>query len=85
MQETQKSKTEKPKMEKKPSLNVEIPESLLAGRGPGDQQMLRSLYKNFVTFFDEATKQQSTIQFIQGTLKEIKFMFEGRNILTQTQ
>jgi hypothetical protein len=62
-------------MEKKPSLNVEIPESLLVGRGTGDQQMLRSLYNNFVTFFDEAAKQQSTIQFIQGTLKEIKFMF----------
>lgn len=50
MQETQKV-NEKPKLEKKPSVVVDFPEALLTGRGPNDQQMLKSIYKNFVTNF----------------------------------
>lgn len=50
MQESQKV-NEKPKLEKKPSVVVDFPEALVNERGPNEQQMLKSIYKNFVTNF----------------------------------
>lgn len=82
LQDTQKERSEKPKLEKKPSIVVNYPEALTAGRGPNDQQMLKYLYKNFVAFFEEAERDTTTVCFLQSVLKELKFMFEGTNAAT---
>lgn len=82
LQDTQKERSEKPKLEKKPSIVVNYPEALTTGRGPNDQQMLKYLYKNFVAFFEEAERDTTTVCFLQSVLKELKFMFEGTNAAT---
>jgi hypothetical protein len=82
MQDSQKV-NEKPRLEKKPSIVVDFPEALLAGRGPNDQQMLKSIYKNFVTNYEEAGRDSATVGFVQSVLRELKYMFEGTYLVTQ--
>ena len=54
----QKERQSEPVMEKKSSKNIEYPPSLLLGRCSSDQQILKSLYKNFITCFDEAANKE---------------------------
>jgi hypothetical protein len=77
MQEVVKEKAQKALLEKKPVQIVVYPEALYAGKRPNDTHILKSLYKNFASNFEEVNSPQ-TIPFIQILLKELKFMFEDK-------
>ena len=63
-------------------LIVEYPKELTAGKGPTDEKMLKFLFRNFITHFEEAMLDPRTPPFLTQTLKELKYKFEGRAVLT---
>lgn len=85
MQETidKQRKMQQPLLEKKAStMSVVYPEALTAGRGANDERILKYLFKSFVTNYEEAMENPATVAFLQSTLKEIKYKFDGTFPLT---
>lgn len=75
LQEAQQEKARKAQLERKPPAVVVFPESLCQGRRPGDQQILKSLYRNFVAGFEEGAESAQSVLFLQYVLRELKYMF----------
>jgi hypothetical protein len=58
-----------PPLLKRPSINIEYPENLTAGRGPNDTFTLKMLFKAFVTNFEDSMKNPDVVPFLHQTLR----------------